>query len=50
MITCVNPLLTVDPDSIVLMFYYTLVIVFDFANSEDSGEMLCYAAFHLGLL
>ena len=28
----------------------TLVIVFDFANSEDTGEMLCYAAFHLGLL
>ena len=27
-----------------------LVIVFDFANSEDSDEMLCYAAFHLGLL
>ena len=26
-----------------------LVIVFDFAYSEDSGEMLCYAAFHLGL-
>ena len=47
---CVNPLLTVDPDGIVLTFYYTLVIVFDFANNEDSGEMLCYAAFHLGLL
>ena len=28
----------------------TTVIVFDFANSEDNGEMQCNAAFHLGLL